>query len=338
MSAWLGSYVVHGLRLNVEAESVDQVSRLDALLKPFAAPAGGPDREAFVLRITQGEPDPGDPIGEGLRQTWAGVFPGGLAATFYADKDDRRVVLPDRAVLRMNVRRRRAHIIARPGQEGAAEYGCVMPMLCEFLAEVGQHIVHSASLSIDRGGGRRAVVISGVSGRGKTTTALALAQAGWALMADDASFVGWNDPPGQRELLLWGLPRGCKIHTNTLAMFPQLMKLHRRPAETEEEFFIDLADLPGADTPRRVRPSVILFLEPRNAGRHTFTPVDHLAALTRLTRENLRAPDTRADGPAGRAFAVLNAFVRQCECYALSVGADIAALSEQVLALPAFSR
>jgi len=238
----------------------------------------------------------------------------------------------------MNVRRRRAHILAKAGQEGPAEYGCVMPMLCEFLAQVGQYILHAASLSIDRDGDSRAVVISGVSGCGKTTAALALAQARWRVMSDDASFVGWDDPHRREALEVWGLPRGCKVHTRTLAMFGALMKLPRRPAATADEYFIELADLPGADTPRRVRPSVILFLLPRNPREHTFTPVAHLPALTRLTRENLRAPDTRADGPAGAAFAVLNEFVRRCDAYTLSVGPDIDTLAERVIALPALKR
>ncbi len=62
-------------------------------------------------------------------------------------------------------------------------------MLCDLLARAGHYVFHAACLLAGKG----AVLVSGPSGIGKTTTALALAGQGMAMVTDDASFIALPD-------------------------------------------------------------------------------------------------------------------------------------------------
>jgi hypothetical protein len=75
------------------------------------------------------------------------------------------------------------------------------------------------------------------------------------------------------------------------------------------------------------------LLEGRKTGNHRLSPLSRLAALTILTRENVRSVERRADGRDGRAFGVLAALVRQCPAYSISVGDRLGSLYDSVLPL-----
>jgi len=207
-------------------------------------------------------------------------------------------------------------------------FGCLTPMLCAFLGQAGQHVIHAACLSAG-GDEPRAVLVCGPSGSGKTTAALAMAHGGLALMSDDATFIRRDDAGG---LFLWGLPRPCKVHRRTFDLCPHLRDLPSRPAPTGEESVIDMSVL-AADSPRLARPGVILLMDRRNDIEHRFTGVDKLTVLARLTRENVRSGDHYVQGPARDAFAAIAELVRAGRAYLLSVGPDLAGLAPAVLAI-----
>jgi hypothetical protein len=229
----------------------------------------------------------------------------------------RQTDLPGLARVIVNLPRREARVTVKRGAEWCLNRNVITPLLCAFLGEVGQHVIHAASLAVRDGRNSRAVLLAGHSGLGKTTTALALARSGLRLMADDASFIG---PSDLGRLAVWGLPRPCKVHRRTFQLMPWLEKLPRRPAPTEDEYLIDVAALSGANALHSARPGLIFFLDRRNARRHRVSPLDKTAALLRLTRENVRAIETGADGPAGRAFDAIGELVQQSDAYLLSVG------------------
>ena len=67
-------------------------------------------------------------------------------------------------------------------------------------------------------------------------------------------------------------------------------------------------------------PRRLLLLGPWSKGEHVVMPLDKTHAMTRLTGENIRAYEHRADGPAGNAFRALGQLVAQCDVYRLCVG------------------
>lgn len=319
MTSHLRGYYVHGMRLRLEAQSPALAEGVDALLGAFAENAGGP--APFVLEMRYGTPRPGA-VPRGMRRTWEGVPPGGVHSVFYSGDGLRRTDLGQLARLTINLPRRRARILVKRGAEWCLSRNCIVPLLCEFLAEARQYVVHAASLA--EGGARdpRAVVVTGRSGMGKTTTALALAHGGLSLMADDATFAS-----GAGGVSVWGLPRPCKVHANTLKMMPWLDSLPRRPAPDADEYFVDLASLPSVRPGRTARPGLVLFLEKRNSRGHRLVPMDKATALIALVRENL----STAHG--GGAFEAFSDLILQSGTYRLSVGPRLDTLGDRILSL-----
>jgi hypothetical protein len=206
-----------------------------------------------------------------------------------------------------------------------------MPVLCEFLGRQGRHVIHAGSLVLKRGRRRRAVLLSGVSGAGKTTASLALTGAGMELMTDDSTFVG----PGRNrsDLRVWGMPTRLKVLTRTLDLLPWLQELPRQPGRVRTEFSIDAALLAPPGPRRTAEPGAIVFLDARNDHAHRVEAIDKTTALTRLVRENVRAYDRTAEGPAGRAFVALANLVRVSRTWRVSLCPDLESLYDVIAPL-----
>jgi hypothetical protein len=86
------------------------------------------------------------------------------------------------------------------------------------LSSHGQCLAHAACLATPDGRGM--VMLHAASGTGKTTTAMALALAGFGLSGDDTTAL--LAPAGDGPVMAWGLPRGAKLHRHSVAMLPAL--------------------------------------------------------------------------------------------------------------------
>ena len=325
------SYNVHGMSLHVKAEDSSLISHVDAILSPFALPAirsGG-----FVLTLAYAKPGQIDQSEYSLDLIWQGLLPAGLPASCYAGKDIQQICLPGRARVHIDSANRQAKISVVPGSEKCLDHGCITPVLGEFLGQVDQHILHAASLSIEHAGRLRAVSLMGPSGSGKTTAALVLAQAGMNLMADDVSFVGPANGESSRNLAIWGLPRPCKVHKNTLAMLPYLSVLPRCPSLREDKDFINITEISSPYVCTSVEPALILFLTDRNEDEHRVQPIDQVASLTELTRHNLRAGHCSLYSRAAKAFAMLGQLAAKTRSCSLSIGPDLDSLPRMVHSL-----
>jgi len=223
-------------------------------------------------------------------------------------------------------------IVCEPGQEVSSYDGCLIPLLCELLAYHGHFVIHAASLAFERQGSMAGILLAGVSGAGKTTAALALARAGMKLLSDDTSFIESDGASGAR-VGLWGLQLPCKVLDNTRRLLPWLDACPV-PARTQGEIRMDVTTVIGDSTGIVADPRLVLLLGPRSGGRHTLERLDKTDAMVRLTRENIRAYEHRADGTAGNAFRALGQLIAQCDVYRLSVGEPLAGLAEQILSLP----
>ena len=342
MKGVTATYDVHGTHITVEAAGTELGGMVDTVLKSCATDQT--DEKTFLLCLRYGDPAP-PADSASLRVFWSGILPGGLPMVFRCADGQREIELPGRARARLDWPRRRAEIVVARGAEGCVLDGCVLPLVCTILGHAGQHVIHAASLVGSSGRGRRALLLSGVSGAGKTTTALALAGAGLQLMADDASFVRLaGDPEHGRGVALsaskgdrskaevWGLPLPCKVHRNTLAMLPWLERLPRWPARSDGEFLIEVARVqPPAAPP--APPALILFLDPRNPEEHRVQPMEKTAALARLLRENVRAYEQTAESVAGEAFAAMAALVRASATYRVSLCPSLDGLLDRIAPL-----
>jgi hypothetical protein len=330
MSDEVRCYDVHGLNLRVAAGEPSLIRPVDSLLGVFLCADAREASAALTIRHADeaGQPAPeADPDGLNLRSRC--VLPDGLVMYYYVRPGRRRIVIEGRASLNADLAGRRVDLAVRRGEEWCIVHACLIPMLVELLAQVGQNAVHAACLAMSLGGGYRSVLVSGASGMGKTTTTLALARGGMEFLADDTTFV--IESPGG-ELAVWGLRLPCKVRPRTLELLPWLMTLERHPASVQGEWIVDTHAL---WPPRRItaQPVAVLFIGERNDRQHVLTPLDKVSAVAQLTNENVRAVDPSAQGPAGTAFRTFARLIGRCPTYRLSVGADLPSLFDTVAPL-----
>ena len=248
---------------------------------------------------------------------WQGVLPAGEPLVSRAAPGRRILELTGYAIADIDTQAGRAVVTVMPGRTGPLMDGCILPALCESLGRAGHHVVHAATLIVKAGRRRRAVIISGPSGAGKTTTALALAARGLEYLTDNVSFV--SAPRGRSGLRVWGLPNRLKILSQTLSLLPWVERLPRHPGRTAGEYSLDCRAIAPEAARHTAAPGAVCFLDARNDHEHRVEPMDKVSALSRLVRENVRAYETEATGPAGRAFAAMAALVRQTPAYRLSL-------------------
>ena len=113
-------------------------------------------------------------------------------------------------------------------------------------------------------------------------------------------------------------------------MLPWLNALPQAKASTAHEWLVDISSISPS---RRIltEPSAIVFLDEPNPHGHQIQPMEKFQALERLTRENVRATDTTATGPAGAAFQMFAQLVKTCRTFSLSAGPDLENLSQAIL-------
>lgn len=266
---------------------------------------------------------------DSLRLFWSGLLRGDIPSELHTNSTGRVTRVPERAWGRLDFERRTMEIVCRPGQEGCVYDGCLIPLLCELLAHLGHFVIHGASLATDCQGDKAGVLLAGVSGAGKTTTSLALAHSGMTLLADDMSFIEACDANADR-VKLWGLLLTCKVHDNTRRLLPWLREFPGGPSRMEGETCVDVVGAVGDSAGVVADPRLLLLLGPRTQGNHVLMPLDKTQAMTTLTRENLRAYEHRAQGPAGNAFRAIGRLVAQCDVYRLCVGEPLSTLADRI--------
>jgi hypothetical protein len=158
--------------------------------------------QPFLLRIRKGEQS----IATDLPLVWSGAFPEGGSGRLFEDAE--RCLLEVTGSCRVDIEpgSRRAVVSLADGGMRRFMGSASMLVLDLTLLAGGQHLVHGASLLRPATGG--AILVCGPSGRGKTTTSIALARGGFGLMTDDASVLTLD---GGR-VRVWGMPRALKVH------------------------------------------------------------------------------------------------------------------------------
>lgn len=328
-STYKNAYDIHGLSLSVMADSKSVVKVIDSVLLPFSV-TPGQSAESCKVVIDTGDVPREIACPAGMRQFWVGTLNNGTTMAYWMGDNIYRLDVLGLVSSVIDIRTRRAQVTVCEGEEWSIMAGGgMLSVLVEFLRASGHHVVHAATLACEKNGENKGILIVGESGKGKTTTALALRGFGTKLLADDVSFVT-NDP--ELGTCVWGLPRACKVHYKTLEMLTWLQDLPQSPTIIPEEFFIDVSE-DIASCPTKVKPQIIIFLDDRNTEEHCIKPINKIEAVKTLTRENVRASDPNLRGVVRETFRSLGALVGCCDCYLLSAGPDIAGLHDVVTSL-----
>ena len=316
---------VVGFRLRAEAESSNLLDPVCSQMGSFQVDTSPPS--AWQLRIRRDDlsmiPDPPHDVCD----IWSGEVPPDSHAVNYVGPGKRRLELRGEAIMDMALSRRDAEVVLADDCPAQRVGYFVTAMMCQGLFAAGHCLVHAACLEVPVHGQPTSVLIVAKSGTGKSTTALALADAGWKLMGDDITLVCRT---GARTRA-WGFPRACHVRRPTLRLLPWLNDLPLKPTSIAGTFDLPLAALghrASTSSSRPLEPSLIICLEPPNLVEHRCRPLDRAAALMHLSEENVQPIEGHDDPAAHTSFATLAALVQQSPACRLSVGPRLEQLAE----------
>ena len=182
---------------------------------------------------------------------------------------------------------------------------CALPiwLIDHLLAVHDRHLLHGACLIAPAADG--ALALFAPSGTGKTTTALALARAGFALAGDDALVLRNTD----QGALMWAVPRRLRVHRKTAAMMPWLEpSLGEWSGDEQAVSRESLSGVVGVVGPTLSRAVGIVVLRPPNANGHHIERIGKAEAVSHIVADNVRRAPMGVEPHAQAAFAAIARF------------------------------
>lgn len=212
-----------------------------------------------------------------------------------------------------------------PGQELHAGSSAVLLQVAVTLALRHARLFHLHAAAVEHPTGA-AVIIAGASGAGKTTTALALLEAGGAYLGDDALFLAQATARApEPEARAIAFPRPFHLGPTTLAAFPRLAPFAEGARSGTDKRSLD----PRRAFPGRHRPAIPLrrgatlaIFPSIGAGRTS--SLDAVSKADALGHLLAASAALIVDGIARRDenLALLRALVSAAACYELRLGDD----------------
>jgi len=318
------SYDLNGVTLAVAAAEERPAAFLDPILAPLscATPSACDWIASMSATATIEPPSSG-------RQIFEGPLPEGLHSVMVKDGDERVLVVPGHFAMSFRRTARTTEIRFVPGKEGGLSGTAAFWMLDELLAAHGRHLLHGALL-VDPAT-ERSIAVFAPSGTGKTTTALALARAGFCLAGDDALVLD----TGEDGFGLWAIPRKIKVHRKTAALLPWLVPILTDEWTSDEQAFElgALSSLVRIAAPRRRQVELVIALMPPNEKGHAVTAIAKPEALAAIACDNLRIAPDGVDADNAATLAAVARFIATTPVVALSVGPDPGSLSRALIGL-----
>ena len=239
------------------------------------------------------------------------------------------LVFPGQQTVSIHDGEARAEIRLHP--DCKIKWTLLMMVLDAALDADGQHMLHTAGLTLPGNDGL--VLIHAPSGTGKSTTSLALASRGFGLCSDDVMILNAT----AQGITAWGMPRRVKVHRNTAAMLPFVAPClgEKWDAEGEQSVSLDrLGEIIRVEDVR-ARPVAALLHLVRSADTETrLLPMARTDAMVALATDNVRTGMTGLLSLQKRRMATIAALVKAVPTFALEVGsspADAAALIQATL-------
>jgi hypothetical protein len=259
------------------------------------------------------------------------MLPSGIGCIYRSQGERRFLAVPGRLSIDSGPDGRTGSVVVGP--DGLAllslEFG--MMILAFTIWASGQTMIHAAALRLpDRDS---AILIVAPSGAGKTTTSIALALQGFALLSDDAAVASRGPDGGWR---VWGVPRPLKVHHRTAALFPELAAALTGTYDGNGEQPLRAEAVPAlaGAMPGIVLPvaAIVHLRERRREGPTAVPALAKPEMLVALAADNLRHSHKGTPGDQLAAFGVLAALVRDRPTFALHVGDDLRAFGPTILA------
>jgi hypothetical protein len=275
---------LNGTRMRIEASDTGLI----APLLPYVGEMGSapqPGAADFHVIIARETPvaAPGS-----ARLLHDGPLPEGPPSRLSVEGDTRWLVVPDRLSLRSSRGGRQALMQVAPGAEALIGGSAGIVLIEAALAASQQMLVHAAALRLPQR--EAAICLLAPSGTGKTTTSLALALQGFALMTDDATVLTAPAAESGGEWRAWGLPRPLKVHRRTAELLPQVGRLLGNAWNAEDEQSVSGKALQSVVDVLPARPvplAAFIVLSARVVGEHRVRPMSKSDLLVRFARDNV---------------------------------------------------
>jgi hypothetical protein len=184
--------------------------------------------------------------------------------------------------------------------------------LTELLKEEGFYKVHAAGLVKDG----RGVLFAGFSGRGKTTSCLALVRAGYRCLSDDYTLV--RDQGSRVEALPF--PTKVDVTETTIDLFPELARVRERLPRGIAKKYCYLEEIYPDCWGEACEPLLLFFPRVVDWPRSRAEVLPRSRALEELLPHGLLV---FGKAVALKQFQTLSRLVRGAHCYRLFLGEDI---------------
>jgi hypothetical protein len=155
----------------------------------------------------------------------------------------------------------------------------IFPILLTIVgASVGVAELHCSCVARKQKG----LLLIGPGRSGKSTLAVALAQAGFGFLSDDRTFCSWRNG----ELLAWGLATTLKLRSDAGKYFQQLRNRQPTNFQNGEPCFRLEPELGlGIERARRCEPQMLVFLERSATPGFYLTRISAVEAAARLEED-----------------------------------------------------
>jgi hypothetical protein len=326
MERW---YDLNGSLVRIEAPDTALVAPLLPYLDELGAPAA-PGAAHFHVTIAREAPQAAP---RNAQLLYDGAFPEQTPCRLSLHDGVRWLDVPGRISLRYSMSGRRAHMQVAPGAEPLIGGSSGILLLDAALTASQQVLVHAASLRLPRR--EAAIGLLAPSGAGKTTTSLALALQGFALMTDDATVLAHAGETSGRELRAWGLPRPLKVHRRTAELLPAIAGALSEAWNAEDEQSVPLSALQSViDVLLPARPlplAGLVVLGSRVSGRHRMRRVPKADLLALFAADNIFGSRCGVLEEELARYRGLVRAVTATPAFELNVGSRLEALAECVL-------
>ena len=210
--------------------------------------------------------------------------------------------------------------VANPRPRGRVEHlRFVHAGFMELLKYRGMYTTHATALEKNGHG----ILMSGQSGRGKTTSFLSLLRSGYRCVSDDHPLLRSNN----HEIEALGFPVKVDVTNNTVKLFPELQEagplLHQ--GRYKKYFYVE--DLYSWGVAEVCRPRILLFPHVIDSPTSRLELLSKAQALENLLPQGLLVYDRNI---AKQEFQTLTRLVEQVDSYQLHFGHDVLNLPQLI--------